>query len=131
HVVKVSGARTTGVDPRKTKQRPLVAVPLDLRLRTQPPQLHVIGPRKPKPVNLLRLETLLVLLRAPGTSTGLRSELNHRPRRNPSLRSPREPVPVSVNKFLFREHDNIEIALIEQRHACSLRDRGPSHPSGS
>src|SRR5690606_41543672 len=65
------------------EDRPLVAVPLDLRLRSKLAELSVVRACKPHPVHFLGLETLVVLL----SPTGARTRLRSRDRKSTRLNS--------------------------------------------
>src|SRR5690606_40937777 len=83
HVIVVTRATTAGIHLPEAEDRPLVAVPLDLRLRSKLAELSVVRACKPHPVHFLGLETLVVLL----SPTGARTRLRSRDRKSTRLNS--------------------------------------------
>src|SRR5690606_39584672 len=94
----------------EAEDRPLVAVPLDLRLRSELAELGVVCSCKPHPVHFLGLETLVVLLSPTGARTRLGSDLDHRPSRDTRGRGASMNVSVRVRRRDLRINDDVEIA---------------------
>src|SRR5690606_6099055 len=116
HVIMMPRAPTAGVHLPEAEDRPLVSVPLDLRLRSKRAELSIVRSCKPHPVHLLGLETLVVLLCPAGARTRLGSVLDPRPSRDPRGRGACMNVPVRVRRRGILIIDDVEIATIQKRH---------------
>src|SRR5690606_5736300 len=116
HVIMMPRAPTAGVHLPEAEDRPLVSVPLDLRLRSKRAELSIVRSCKPHPVHLLGLETLVVLLSPTGAPTRVRGDLEHRPSRDPRGGGASMNVPVRVRRRDLRINDDVEIAPIQKRH---------------
>src|SRR5690606_10830055 len=97
-VIVVPRAPPAGIQVPEAAERRLVAVPLDLRLRSELAELGVVRSCKPHPVHFLGLETLVVLLSPTGARTRLGSDLDHRPSRDTRGRGASMNVSVRVRR---------------------------------